>query len=354
MKISSLVAGKYTDMEKTSKEVRYSEAYFTKRVIELCRQAKHEQAALFYLENVSKLMETNLNYKDKLNILMFLPRFIQLGGATKHGYNKLLAKVKQLETALEGCVIPEGNFIDLGCGAHDPLGLATYFYLNGFCQCYGVDLLEPRVPEFSSISMYDILANARNFPARYCFRHTKPGDIVKRIASFKLGLFEKGQYKEALQQLKGQVEARNEDICSADLPLGSFSLIVSFAVLEHVSNIDGVAQRLFELLCPGGYLFHFVDLQDHRCYSKASQFHPLSFLTEETAPANMNRLRAPQILSAHEKAGFEIISEKRTNIDVGELRSSIIQRFQYFTDDELGAIKQTLLVRKPPTEASSE
>jgi SAM-dependent methyltransferase len=57
-----------------------------------------------------------------------------------------------------------------------------------------------------------------------------------------------------------------------------FELIVSRAVLEHVTNPAAVFAAMDELLVPGGLLVHKVDLSDHGLFT-AGGHDPLTFLT---------------------------------------------------------------------------
>jgi SAM-dependent methyltransferase len=59
---------------------------------------------------------------------------------------------------------------------------------------------------------------------------------------------------------------------------GSFDLIVSIAVLEHVADPDRALEAMDRLLKPGGAMLHQIDLRDHG-YFTAGGRHPLTFLT---------------------------------------------------------------------------
>ncbi|HMN70393.1 MAG TPA: methyltransferase domain-containing protein [Rhodoblastus sp.] len=292
-----------------------------------------------------------MNGKEKLNHLIYLPRIIQGGGGTKHGYQKLRIKAAGVERAIKGLALPKGGaFIELGCGAHDPLALPTYFYLNGFEPCYGIDLLPPRTEYYSAMSMYDICLNVRTFPRSYCRPGVEPKDILARLKDFHLTKFEQGNLAAGFGAAKDKVKFLQEDICEADIKRESCSLIVSFAVLEHVTDITRVAQTLYDLLLPGGVVYHFVDLADHRSYRGDGAFGPLSFLADEVAPPNMNRLRAPQITEAHVAAGFEVLRDSRETAEMpDEILKNLQPRFKAFSLEDVSVIKQSLILRKPGT-----
>lgn len=59
---------------------------------------------------------------------------------------------------------------------------------------------------------------------------------------------------------------------------GSFDLIVSRAVLEHLGDPDAAFKEMDRLLVPGGVMIHEIDFRDHGMFSRAGM-HPLTFLT---------------------------------------------------------------------------
>lgn len=59
---------------------------------------------------------------------------------------------------------------------------------------------------------------------------------------------------------------------------GSFDLIVSRAVIEHVYDTDATFEAIDRLLRPGGASIHKIDLEDHGLFTVGG-LHPLTFLT---------------------------------------------------------------------------
>lgn len=58
---------------------------------------------------------------------------------------------------------------------------------------------------------------------------------------------------------------------------GSFDLIVSRAVFEHLYDTDAAFSVMNKLLVPGGYMIHKIDFRDHGMFF--GKHHPLTFLT---------------------------------------------------------------------------
>jgi len=327
----------------------FTEKGFYDYVTQLVNAGRYETAARYFVEMLPELAASKINLKEKFNHLIYLPRLIQAGSGTKHGYHKLLRKAKSVEASIAGLDLPGGGgFVELGCGAHDPVSLASYFFLNGFAPCLAVDLLPPRTETYSALSMYDILANVKMFPGRYARPGTLPKDILLRLREFSASAFERGDFTGGLSRLNGRVRFEAKDIVDCEIEENSISLLVSFAVLEHVSDIESICRYLYRIMKPGGIVFHFVDLADHRAYRGDKAYGPLSFLTEQTVAPNFNRLRAPEITEMHGAAGFEVLRDQRKSVPVSaEIEAKLLPQWKLMPLDEVAVIKQQLTLRKP-------
>jgi hypothetical protein len=329
--------------------VNFSESEFFNYARALVDQGNAEQALHYFLKALPDFADSGMNPKEKLNHLMFLSRMVQNNGSAKHGYHKLLRKVQSLDNELGNIKLPPGGtFVELGCGAHDPLALASYCFWNGFSPCYGIDLLPPRNDVYSALSMYDILANARSFPLRYRRKNVELRDFLSRLRRFDMAAFERGDFAGGFSPVADQIRHETKNLLESSIEPGSVSFLTSFAVLEHVSDIDAISRQLFALMAPGGLVFHFVDLVDHRSYRHDPTFNAFSFLTEAQAPPGVNRLRAPQITEAHRQAGFELLKDTRNKIVVpDQVRNNLQPQFRGMSLDEIGTVKQSLILRKP-------
>lgn len=330
------------------KPAAWSEKALQQEIFSLVARKQTDRATKVLIDALPAIQASNVNSKEKLNNLLYLARAIQQAGGSKHGYTKLGVKVRTLKNGIGDTPIPAGGFLELGCGAHDPLALAMYFYLNGLTPAFGVDLLSPRTPHFTAVAMYDILAHIKMFPGRYTWGDNRPSDIIAALRSVNVAAFESGDFAAGLEGLGGKVDLLSEDLLQCPVLPGSIALLTSFAVLEHVSDIDAVMRRCFELTAPGGIGFHFVDLADHRSYRGDGMYGPLSFLTEAVAPPNMNRLRAPQITAAARAAGFEIVKDQRTAVEMPiGIRSALVPPFDAMNPGDVAVTKHNLVLRKP-------
>lgn len=98
---------------------------------------------------------------------------------------------------------------------------------------------------------------------------------------------EQGVFDEALS-LDGGITLREERLrylhgkgmeeAAEFFDAGSFDLIVSRAVVEHLYDTDAAFAAMDALLAPGGWMLHKVDLRDHQLFSGYG-LHPLTFLT---------------------------------------------------------------------------
>lgn len=327
----------------------FTEARFMKRFNAFVAASQYEAAANYLVDLLPRLSRSKLNIKEKINHLLYMSRIIQRAGHTKHGYNKLLRKAGRVERQIAGLDLPRGGgFLEVGCGAHDPVGLATYYYLNGFDSAHAVDVLPPRNTAYSAYSMYDILAHARLFPQMYCRHGVSPRTILMRSYTFDIGKFECGDFWGGLSPLRGQIKYEVCDASESTIEAGSLSLACSFAVLEHVADLPAFCAKLYDALMPGGIAFHFVDLADHRAYRVGGPYHPLSFLTEETAPPNLNRIRAHEQIEIQLNAGFDLIREKRGHVAVPDKIRTLLQpQFAAMKERDMSAIKLSMVLRKP-------
>ena len=76
----------------------------------------------------------------------------------------------------------------------------------------------------------------------------------------------------------GVVEYRTDipiELASKNYPHGSFQVIVSRAVLEHVFDVPAAWSSMDALLAPGGWMLHKIDFRNHGFYSTR---HPLAYM----------------------------------------------------------------------------
>lgn len=99
---------------------------------------------------------------------------------------------------------------------------------------------------------------------------------------------------------------------------GPFEFIMSTSVMEHVMKPEAVFERMSQLCAEGGFVFHSIDLRDHRDFSR-----PLDFLAmtedEYAVHPTENRLRASDFSALFERHGFEFVDGKWLMLTPGGL-----------------------------------
>ena len=327
----------------------FNEKNFSGKFNELVEE-KHVEPALDYiLDCMPKLHNSKMNRKEKMNHLLYMTRQVQQLGTAKYGYEKLLAKIRQVKNNLKNVAPPKkGAIVELGCGVHDAVALSVFFYLNGYDRSYAIDIQPLRQPAYSAISLYDILANVSMFPERYVYGNTTPEQILERLATIDVELFEKGDFKGGMEALEDKISYQVCDIAESEISQESVAVLFSFAVYEHLMDVDGVNKKIFNALLPGGYAYHFIDIADHRSYSRRPEYNPFTFLTESVGPKSQNRLRKSEFLEAFSRCGFEIIEVASTQMDVpAETREKILPKWSAMSDEDIETIKLRVLLKKP-------
>lgn len=101
----------------------------------------------------------------------------------------------------------------------------------------------------------------------------------------------------------------------------SLDFVFSTSVLEHVDQPEAVYEAVARATRPGGFVFHSVDLRDHRDFSAPLRF--LELTDDEYAPfATENRLRASDHVALLERSGFRIVHLNAQGLPVGDRDSA--------------------------------
>ena len=196
--------------------------------------------------------------------------------------------------------------------------------------------------------MYNILSNVLTFPERYTMAGRPVAQVEANARRFDLEAFEHGDFYAGVEPVADLVRYETCDIVNSSIRPESVSILVSFAVLEHVDDVDGVYKRIYDSMKPGGTIFHFIDLADHRSYRFSGEYNALSFLTEQEAPKGVNRLRASEHVSAQESAGFQVLHNETVQSEMpDEIRDNLVPKFACMDPEDLRVTKQRLVLKKP-------
>ncbi|MGE0593357.1 MAG: methyltransferase domain-containing protein [Vicinamibacterales bacterium] len=127
---------------------------------------------------------------------------------------------------------------------------------------------------------------------------------------------------------------------------GTFDVVVSNAVLEHIEDLGATVTNLAAVTAPGGTGLHQVDLRDHRSFDR-----PLEYLTlDEQAFETLRRgcacecgaqWRASDYVRAFESAGFAVTMHGNmfaAPAYLNDLRPRLRPEFAGLSEDDLTTI----------------
>lgn len=140
-----------------------------------------------------------------------------------------------------------------------------------------------------------------------------------------------------------------------ELPPGSFDLVLSNAVLEHVRDHGRALAGIQRATAPGGLGLHQIDFRDHRDYSR-----PLEFLTMDAISFQAeferrscecgNRVRHFEIQRELERLGCTVECVPNifaTDEYLSDVRPRLHADYQRFSDEQLRVVSALFRVRAP-------
>lgn len=135
-------------------------------------------------------------------------------------------------------------------------------------------------------------------------------------------------------------------------PTGSFQLVVSAGVLEHVKReaVPVLLRETLRVLKPGGWALHSIDTQDHLSHydSTVSKKMYLTFSEPtwrylfENKVQYINRLQRGEWLELFKSGGFELVDEDSWQVKIGQLK--LAERYAHMDtrDLECGVLRVLL------------
>jgi SAM-dependent methyltransferase len=138
---------------------------------------------------------------------------------------------------------------------------------------------------------------------------------------------------------------------SAAIMRDSVDLIISQAVLEHVSDIKKTYDAMYLWLKPGGVMSHQIDFRSHDMTSEWNGHRAIPDWLWSVMVGKRAYLINCEPWSAHEAAmtdaGFEIVCAMQQYRMDGISRSRLTQRWRGLTDDDLNCSEVFVQARKP-------
>jgi SAM-dependent methyltransferase len=150
--------------------------------------------------------------------------------------------------------------LELGPG--DNYGVALHFLACGAARVTLVDRFATRRDEAHQARIYRALLDGLDEERRISI-----GDAIRLDGEITFD-------RRRLQVMEGVAVEDLEE----RLEPGTFDLVVSRAVLEHVADPDRAMAAIDRMLATGGLMLHKVDFRDHGMFTTGG-VHPLTFLT---------------------------------------------------------------------------
>jgi SAM-dependent methyltransferase len=146
------------------------------------------------------------------------------------------------------------------------------------------------------------------------------------------------------------------DVCKLPFDDESFDLVLSFAVLEHVTDPEAAVAEMARSLKPGGLSLHTIVTQDHRSFSNIGGYTPFSFRSYEAEDWDriahrrfyQNRLLPVEWNHLFEESGLAIQKyrvEKRFELNERTI-ATFHPDFRRFPSSELGEVNCLIVAKK--------
>ena len=241
------------------------------------------------------------------------------------------------------------TFLEVGCGAENPLAVATAMLLLGAERAFGVDDCPILDVGRAVRGCAKVVQTMLSDPAALVPDGAVPPEVVlARLQGFDLGRMARG---DATGIDVSRLAYRRESGQAIGLPDASCDIVCSNAVLEHVGDVAATARELARLGRPGSWSIHNVDYKDHGIYDgKAAS--PIAFLTEQPDASHVrtcNRVRHSAVLAAFRQAGFVLVEENiygRKEPDAATL-AALLPRFASLSPDDLSITGAVVAFRLP-------
>lgn len=120
---------------------------------------------------------------------------------------------------------------------------------------------------------------------------------------------------------------------------GAVDLIISHSVLEHVVDLPGTYEALYQWLKPGGWMSHQIDLKSHGLTRRWNGFRTCSDRMWRVAvgrrPYMINRQPASVHLKLMQDAGFRLVTQQQFSRKDGIRREELAPRWADISEDDL-------------------
>ena len=180
---------------------------------------------------------------------------------------------------------------------------------------------------------------------------------LKRAQSLIAGILKSESFHELYRLLNFEYVVESSGSL-AKFSTGSFQLVVSGGVLEHVYRdaLPRLAGEMRRVLKPGGWAVHSIDTADHLEHYDRS-VSPKLYLTYseptwrrffENEVQYINRLQRGEWLALFNSNGFELIEEEARRVDISRLK--LAERYRHMEKSDLECTVLKLALKKQKAE----
>jgi hypothetical protein len=121
--------------------------------------------------------------------------------------------------------------------------------------------------------------------------------------------------------------------------VGTVDMICSQAVLEHVENLSGTYQAMYQWLRPDGFMSHQIDFKSHGITTEWNGHwaYPdwLWKWIKGRRPYYLNRAPYSTHVRLLEKTGFQVTCHKKIKTPSPIERKNLASQYRYLSDDDL-------------------
>jgi SAM-dependent methyltransferase len=258
-------------------------------------------------------------------------------------FEAFIVHTRVAQPRIEGATV-----VDLGCGANNPFGFLFLFLMLGAQRGVAIDL-DPIQGIYAAIkTLADcaamMLVDPKQLVSDYPITREQ---VLRNIASFDLAKLNAGDPSGIDVH---RLSYRREPMNGLSLEDGEADIVMSNAVLEHISPVGDAIAEMARVTRKGGIGIHTIDASDHRRYTNPA-CHSLEFLTVADGSEfvhGSNRIRPIEFRPLFERHGFEIIlftPFETVGIDT-PMRERFVEPFRSMSAEALEVTIGNLVVRR--------
>jgi SAM-dependent methyltransferase len=270
----------------------------------------------------------------------------QLAKNGEYTFNKIPVSSKQFFDMIGIDRLRGARILDLGCGAFDPLLQAIYLVCNGAGQVVAIDTQPCATPDRAAFAMANLIGEIVLSPDRWSLGAISTPEIRSRASLFDIEALRNGDLEAGIKTTP--ITYRIGTLQDLHFEPGSFDIVLSFSVIEHIMEPEKVLRHVADLLRPGAALASQVDFSDHRQHALPG-YNFWTFMTNAGLDQpGINELRFSELLDLLNAIGLRVTKTRPTRIVMPEpVFQNLKPRFAAMKRDDLETVTTYLAAIKP-------